>query len=349
MPKTSIKYERRSRRLQSRQTATSPTSPRSNQISSPLQTISDEDIIAHILFSGYLHSTPKQTATIRSVCHQFNSITNKFCTTLDAKPSLLKTKITLSTRIVTQIVRNFPSLIHLDFSHMGDAFTDKHMLLLSPSLGTLRVLKLRGTAVTNHGVIGSLGFTHSYRHMYFDNLPMEVLDLSKTRTKDRHNIGRLSIIAIAARCPNIKSLQLSLCREIDDEVLDCVISQKMNQLEELDLSMCNITAKGCCYLTRLPNLRAVNISSALGVSGQAIRSMLTGYCPEGIDGTDSFDDDHGRNIKKEVLVGIRRAHSNLRVIAAQFANNGVDGQLLEVRFDSLVYYSMFLLILTILA
>ena len=149
-------------------------------------------------------------------------------------------------------------------------------------------------------------------------------------TKDRNSIGHLSIIAIAACCPNIKSLQLSLCRGINDEVLDYIISRQMKRLEELDLSMCNITAKGCCYLTRLSNLRAVNINSALGVSGQAIRSMFTGCCPDGVDGTDTFDD-NVCNTKEEVLVGVRRAHSNLSVISAQFANNGVDTRLFEVR------------------
>lgn len=96
------------------------------------------------------------------------------------------------------------------------------------------------------------------------------------------------------------------------------------------MSMCNITAKGCCYLTRLPNLRAVNINAALGASGQAIRSMITGHCPDGCDGTDTFEeDDNGFSIKEEVLVGVSRAHSNITAISAQFANNGVDIRLFE--------------------
>ena len=200
MPKTSIKYPRRSRRLQSFQIKKSSTANSSNictnQTPSPLQCILGDDIIGHILFGGYLDNTPKQTAILRGICHQFNSLTSTYCTTLDAKPSFLKKKVTLSTRTLSNIVRNFPSLTHVDVSHLGDAFTDKHMRLLSPSLVNIRVLKLRGTAVTNEGVMDSLGFTHSCRPRQFDNLPLEVLDLSKTCRKDRNKIGHMAIIAI---------------------------------------------------------------------------------------------------------------------------------------------------------
>jgi hypothetical protein len=122
-----------------------------------------------------------------------------------------------------------------------------------------------------------------------------------------------------------------MCKKIDDEVLDLMISPHMKKLEELDLSMCSISAKGCCYLTRLRNLRVVDISSSFGVSGQAIRSMITGYCPENYDGLgdELSDAEHDCSENEEILIGVNRLHSNLTVIAAQFANRGIDADLIE--------------------
>jgi hypothetical protein len=166
----------------------------------PFQCILPDTILAHILFGGgYLESTPQQVTTIRGVCSQFASLAASFCTTFDARPSFRKKKITLSTRTISNIVKFLPSLTHLDLSYLGDAFTDKHMRLLSPLLGQLRVLKLRGTAIGDDGLMDFLGFTHSGRPLKFDNLPLEMLDLSKTSMNDRNKIGPMGMIAVGVR------------------------------------------------------------------------------------------------------------------------------------------------------
>ena len=129
-----------------------------------------------------------------------------------------------------------------------------------------------------------------------------------------------------------------MCHRVDDEVL-ALIASKLKSLQELNLSMCNITTRGCCHLACLPNLRVVDISSALGVSGQAIRSMITGSYPSGYkDSTcELFDDEESvSNLDDEVSVFIseysgekRESISNLRVIVAQFATSGFNEQLFE--------------------
>lgn len=202
MPKTSIKRSRRSRRLQIQQITKAPKSSNTADSTSqvPFQCILPDTIIAHILFSGgYLESTPRQVATIRGVCSQFSSLAAAFCTSFDAKPSFRRKKAALSTRTISNIVQFLPSLTHVDFSYLGDAFTDKHIRLISPLLGQLRVLKLRGTAIGDDGLMDFLGFTHSGRPRKFDNLPLEVLDLSKTSMDYRNKIGSMGMIAVGVR------------------------------------------------------------------------------------------------------------------------------------------------------
>ena len=189
MPKRTIKHPRRSRRLQSLATKSNRTSKNTLQHTLP------KDIIGHILYGGYLDNTPQQTAAIRSVCRQFTSLATTFCTTLDAKPNFQRTKEKkLSIRTVSSIIKQFPSLTSVDFSHLGDAFTDKHLKVLAPLRGQLRTLKLRGTAVADEGVMDYFGFTNSRKP--FQLVPLEHLDLSKTLLKDRNKIGFMAMIAV---------------------------------------------------------------------------------------------------------------------------------------------------------
>jgi hypothetical protein len=168
-----------------------------NPTLSSLQTILPNDIIGSILFGGYLDSNPRQTAVIRSVCSQFTSLASTCCKTLDAKPNFgSEKKKKLSIRSLSSIIWQFPSLTEVDFSHLGDAFTDSHFRLLSPLRTQLRALKLRGTAVGDEGVLQFLGFSDSTKS---PNLPLEILDLSKTFLLHSNKIGILSMVAVGVR------------------------------------------------------------------------------------------------------------------------------------------------------
>lgn len=198
MPKTNIKYPRRSKRLHSQQVHSSPrTSDGNISANEPslFSTILPGDIIGRILFGGYLDKTPQQAAVIRGVCSQFSSLTSTFCTTLDFKPSFQCTKKkAFGTRIISNLINIFPSVTELDFSYLGDAFNDRHIRALVPLRRQLRTLKLKGTGVSSDGVMSFFGITNSNKKC--DTVPLEHLDLSKTLLKDRNKISDVAIFAV---------------------------------------------------------------------------------------------------------------------------------------------------------
>ena len=201
MPKTTIKYPRRSRRLKLKHfhVSNSPRISEDNMTrneSSLLNTILPRDIVGRILFGGYLDKTPQQAAVIRSVCTQFSTLTSTFCTSISLKPSFQCTKRkALGSHIMNKIINIFPSVTELDFSHLGDIFADRHIRALAPLRRQLRSLKLKGTGVSSDGVMSFFGFTNNTNKM-LDTVPLEHLDLSKTLLKDRYKIGGIAIIAV---------------------------------------------------------------------------------------------------------------------------------------------------------
>lgn len=218
MPKSNAKYRRRSERLKfhpplpmlSRASALKWDFERSpGEPFSPLQSILPKDIIGHILFCGYLDNTPQQVSVIRSVCHQFTSLARLFSTSLDAKPRFYHTKkITYSTRVLSKVMQQFPHLKEVDFSFLGNAFMDRHLQVLSPLRARLRVLKLRGTAVGDTGLVNFLGCAKGVRNSQTP-LPLEVLDLSKTHSIDRNRIGRISMEAVVVRIHCVLRIHLN--------------------------------------------------------------------------------------------------------------------------------------------
>lgn len=124
-----------------------------------------------------------------------------------------------------------------------------------------------------------------------------------------------------------------MCHQINDTVLS-LIALKLANLQELNVSLCNITSSGCCHIARMHNLRAVDITSAAGINGQAICAMVTGSCKSShnTNSNDVFEDEvmRGKEISIfEVDQGHKRATSNLTAIIAQFAMFGVDEHLFE--------------------
>lgn len=147
----------------------------------------------------------------------------------------------------------------------------------------------------------------------------------------------LSSIYMQACCKDLKSLQVSMCRGVNDEVVVLSIS-KLKKLQELDLSMCSITTRGCCHIARLRNLRVIDITSALGVSGQSICSIVTGSIPSTYKDSKfdiEQDDDKNKyytaqNEELSVFSPVQRKTSNLTVISAQFAMSGVDEHMFSI-------------------
>ena len=207
MPKVNIKHPRRSRRLMPshlQQNSTRKARLQHNDrklrtndiIPCPLQRLLPSEIIGDILFGGYLNKSPKQISVVRAVCVQFRSLASSFCTSLNAKPSFLrKRKIAFSTRMLSNILQQFPFLISVDFSYLGETFTDRHLQLLSPLRDQLRVLKLRGTTVGSGGLEDYFGVADTNVWKTYP-LPLEELDLSKTLLSDSNRVGGTVIEAL---------------------------------------------------------------------------------------------------------------------------------------------------------
>lgn len=128
-------------------------------------------------------------------------------------------------------------------------------------------------------------------------------------------------------CPNLRVLQLSWRKGITDTFLDSV-PLFLRKLQALDLSMCCITSRGCCTLSRSPSLREVNISACTGTNGEAIQALITGKLVH----TDIDEFDCNQNgMEKEIQLGLvkeRNSKSQLTSITACFASE-VDANLFE--------------------
>mmetsp|Transcript_979 Transcript_979/g.1786 ORF Transcript_979/g.1786 Transcript_979/m.1786 type:complete len:178 (-) Transcript_979:120-653(-) len=124
-----------------------------------------------------------------------------------------------------------------------------------------------------------------------------------------------------------------MCTGITDDFLDSVPLFLVN-LTSLDLSHSSITSRGCCHLARLPSLQSVDISACTALRGRCIKALVTGRHPH-IFPTRDYDEfdiiDEDQFIIQQQL-GLTRetgSLSQLTSIAARYANDGIDDNLLN--------------------
>ncbi|KAL7530519.1 hypothetical protein ACHAXR_003539 [Thalassiosira sp. AJA248-18] len=310
-------------------------------------------IISHVLF-GYLNQSPKQLSTIRSVCTLFRSMSRTSFTLLDLSPNLTRmTNLDLTNSLAQSLVSQFTNLREVDFSFC-DNFDDRQLELLAPMNHELRVLKLRGTKVSDAGVMSYFQYNkclkwceaqktvmgdansiqitaaNKYEIDPRPSLPLEVLDLSETKILLKNKITNKSLLAVAYTCSELKHLSLSMCSGITDDFLDSV-PLFLTKLTFLDISMSSITAYGCCHLARMPTLREVNISACPALSGKSIRALVTGKppSPTACDVDVTGIDNEQYTMEMLGLTRGRGSVSQLKYIAARFAK-GVDANLLDI-------------------
>jgi len=323
--------------------------PRNSGAKSQIIKILPNDIISNILFE-YLYQSPKQLSTIRSVCTLFRAMARDSFTELHLRPDITrKANLILTHSLTNNMINQFINLKEIDFSFC-DNFDDRQLELLSPMMRSkkLRVLKLRGTQISDEGVIKLFAYdkclqwceaqwavvadTHSEqiptnkKHEIEPrpSVPLEVLDLSE------NGITNKSLLAVAYTCLELKHLSLSMCTAITDDFLESVPLFLVN-LTFLDISMCSITSRGCCHLARMPALRTVDISACPELSGQALAALVTGkHPPPSIcdDAVNEILDDDQDMMQKLGLTRENGSVSQLTTIAARFAE-GIDANLLD--------------------
>lgn len=271
----------------------------------PLDVLSN-DTLANILFGGFIDQTPKQLAIISFVSKRFKLVVETSLTSLDLR------KVKLPLFLLNQVIHRYTNVCDVDLSNVR-RFCNRHMQLLLPVREKLRSLKLGGTNITNQSIESFFGpYTRT------KSIPLEILDLSRT------TIAHSSAVLVARSCPNLKSLKLSMCQGITDASMECVATY-LTKLQALDVSMCQITAKGCRSLSCSQTLRVVDVSSCPELNAHAIRALVTGQieCDQE-DAPDSVD------IQDEIEPLRRKDNvSQLMSISAQYAKE-IDANLLYV-------------------
>mmetsp|Transcript_14795 Transcript_14795/g.31866 ORF Transcript_14795/g.31866 Transcript_14795/m.31866 type:complete len:440 (-) Transcript_14795:116-1435(-) len=310
-------------------------------------------IISNILF-GFLDQSPKQLSTIRSVCTSFHSMARASFRKLHLRPDITKeVDLILTHSLTNNIINQFLNLKEVDFSYCAN-FDDYRLELLSPLINKLRVLKLRGTRITDGGVMKLFGYedclkwcdhVHQRSATTIDinmkqnltnakneikscpSASLEVLDLSE------NGITNKSLLAVAYTCLELKRLSLSMCAGITDDFLDSVPLFLVN-LTSLDLSHSSVTSRGCCHLARLPSLQSVDISACTALRGRCIEALITGRHPHiflacDYDEFDIIDEDQFIIQQQLGLARETESLSQLTSIGARYANGGIDDNLLN--------------------
>jgi len=244
------------------------------------------------------------------------------------------------------MINQFTNLKEVDFSFCK-SFDDRQLQLLSPMIRSnkLRVLKLRGTQISDDGVkklfdydkclkwyeaqsvamdtnLNQIPANNQHKIGPRPSILLELLDLSETKISDK------SLLAVAYTCLELKHLSLSMCTAITDDFLESV-PLFLSNLNYLDVSMSSITPRGCSHLACLPALRTVDVSACPELNGQALTALVTGKHPS----SDCPNDENGINDDELIMqrLGLKREKgslSQLTAISARFAK-GIDANILD--------------------
>eukprot|EP00978_Attheya_sp_CCMP212_P021018 scaffold60871_cov48-Attheya_sp.AAC.5 len=230
---------------------------RTRSIHSALDVLPDE-VLSKIFFDGYVDST-EVIKNLSCVSKRFRSVAQETVLQLD-----LSRFEKIQPQNVASVVSRFHNLTSLDFNYCS-GFTDSHLLELTPLARQLRVLRLKGTSVTDKGISGLLGITQNAAML-------EELDLSAMNRPQSLMRGDKSVIAITKSCPHLKSMSLGWCTLVTPDSI--VEIKRLTQLQELDLSMCNAASlSACTILSGMPYLQVLDMS-ATGVTDSHIRILV---------------------------------------------------------------------------
>ena len=121
-----------------------------NKAQSQILSHFSDDILSRILFSGYLDTSPRDLSNRMRVCKRFQSVAKHSVTVIDAHRGDRFNEPT--SQMFFNIIGQFPHLQEVDFSFCRN-FNDAHLDCLSSLRAQLRVLRLKGTSVTDDGVM----------------------------------------------------------------------------------------------------------------------------------------------------------------------------------------------------
>lgn len=184
-------------------------------------------VFANILFDGYLDTS--------TILHTLHNINRKIRTLGYATVRCLNLQnFRVGQKHFANISANYFHLTSLTLNYCR-SFDDEGLNRLRPLGATLRVLRLRGTSVTDQGLEALPHFPQ-----------LTSLDLSKTSRDQRHSITDRTVEILAAGCPQLRALGLGWCSAITDGSGPHL--RRLARLQRLDLSLTAVTSRCCAHI-----------------------------------------------------------------------------------------------------
>jgi len=157
-----------------------------------------ESVLSKCLFDGYLN-TGFVLRALSCVSKTLCSIARETVRMLDLR------RLSMKVENVQNMVSRFQNLSSLDLNHCSQ-FSDNHLTNLLPLQHSLTILRLRGTAVTDRGVVDFFSNVNASESSMMDRgglsscwCRLEELDLSATTPEGSLHIGDAAIDAITVR------------------------------------------------------------------------------------------------------------------------------------------------------
>lgn len=152
------------------------------------------------------------------VCTSFRAVAKTSFTALNLQQDITRNAtLDISKTLMYNMINQFTNLKEVDFSFCN-TFDDCHLELLAPM--RLRVLRLRGTRISDQGVMSFFEYEKVLKwsaelEIPRPTLPLEVLDLSKTKPCEKDKITNKSLLAVAvsSNACNSKSVlgRIAIC------------------------------------------------------------------------------------------------------------------------------------------
>lgn len=260
-----------------------------------LMDLSDE-VLGHILFSGYLSRSWYQTVLLLLVCKRFAEVGKRHIAYVDHKCRDWHGPVNVSAiQNLENIHRIAGSLVYLDLSFCNiNLQSFQNINLFKQWKNSLKGLNLRGTGLCDEFLqhVGLSGFTQ-----------LKFLDVSKLNISEAPQITDVGGYHIAG-LTRLKWLNVSCTSITNDTVGE--ISSKCPMVWHLGLQCClGFTDDGVKYLKRMGHLRILDISGCSLITVRGTNELI------GV--TDSKGCDHGRSSSIKFPL-----QSNLSVLSISF-------------------------------
>jgi hypothetical protein len=227
-----------------------------DQIGDPLSPFSSlpDVLLSHFFFSGFLPTT-SILKVFSLVSKRLRDIARTCVLSLDLH-SLPVTGVNMTTVAV-----RYQHLTQLDLSFCEFA-DDAAAMALLPLKRTLTTLILKGTNVTDRGLIDGVSHLKSLR----------VLELGKTKIGQILEITDAGVIKLAEELTDLRGLGISWCKSVTDASIAKVATMK--KLVALDVSLCTqLSNASCGHLARM-SLKELNVGGCKGITKIGIAALL---------------------------------------------------------------------------